>query len=933
MRVQILILGLLLTFSCLAANQTVQTASCGVTPNCFSGVTAHNINLALAAASCGDTVFVENYGVAASSASVTGVSETILSTYAKVCGSGSEVILRTPLDDSWLPDKTIGNHTLPSYAPLLATVKATAALGGNSIWSLQTTPPATGLKVIGFNTVLDTGYTVTQGTFPVGAYIGQANNFPTTVLTDWPNNITFDRTLWYGSSPTYSADISSLQSVFLLNVRDFNFVNSYIGGMNGLTPFNGAGGNSTSDTSQVRCGENCDNLVEKYNVFCCGFTENGLLTGGNPKQSYLSSPQGCRVSCDFEYNVMLNAIRYMPGESIGTGVHRPSIKNCPELKEGSNVTIQWNSCWNSWTNDFSQWFGVKLSHYTEDIPSSSFGAPTPTVSLSAGAAGAKSRLTFSGTIVSNPGFVIQRGGAVVALCILPVGTCSDVTYPNNGEWEYHTIATIVNPSLGSLTVDMNAGYTMVPATSGVQFMIASNPWTNANNLTVRYNHYRNVATMTEIDGGSNLDWCVTQGTCMSNVIFSNNMQIFDSNVASGFGGASIQSSLTKLTFGSQGLTMDHNGCYFGLGVPNLYGGSPPRLTSLYEFNSSPSGRVWNTFTFTNNFGCPSDVGGPSGANLAAGTATNLVDSNNSFIGTGAVSNGANQTVEAACTGGRSCTGNIWDCYQGQAGCSLFFYQNQAHFQFALQQNPFTVSNATNTSPINVTTSTSSNFAREQPLRITGVVGNTAANRAGNTCLTGTLDATHFPFCDEFSNSIAGNGAYVSGGAISWPPWHGSLTGSDVGPDLTMVALIDPITVTPSAYFATFTWGVPSGMSTLGCQMEVTTTAGLIDDSADYVVVNALRPDYFKRADSDASNPRASGSGTTSRTFQVGANTTVMGDDGMNHYIGLNPGSTYYYRIFCGGAMSRGSFTTTGIATSATLAGNGTKVGGKVTVGP
>src|SRR5262249_55315139 len=120
-----------------------------------------------------------------------------------------------------------------------------------------------------------------------------------------------------------------------------------------------------------------------------------------------------------------------------------------------------------------------------------------------------------------------------------------------------------------------------------------------------------------------------------------------------------------------------------------------------------------------------------------------------------------------------------------------------------------------------------------------------------------------------------------------------------------------LTVAPMARSALISWVLPTSNAASACQIEVSPNPGLLNDDADYTVVNALRPDYFLRADSDRTNPRATKSSDGRlRWFQVGDPATVTGDDGQPHDLSLSPGSTYYYRIFCAGAMERGSFTTT-----------------------
>lgn len=73
------------------------------------------------------------------------------------------------------------------------------------------------------------------------------------------------------------------------------------------------------------------------------------------------------------------------------------------------------------------------------------------------------------------------------------------------------------------------------------------------------------------------------------------------------------------------------------------------------------------------------------------------------------------------------------------------------------QRTLSLSNATNASPIVVTTTSNHYFSSGQTVTISGVVGNTAAN---NTWVITKLTDTTFSL-----NGSTGNGAYVSGGTI------------------------------------------------------------------------------------------------------------------------------------------------------------------------
>jgi hypothetical protein len=74
-----------------------------------------------------------------------------------------------------------------------------------------------------------------------------------------------------------------------------------------------------------------------------------------------------------------------------------------------------------------------------------------------------------------------------------------------------------------------------------------------------------------------------------------------------------------------------------------------------------------------------------------------------------------------------------------------------------QPSSFTISNASNASPIEITTSTTNTLMNGQPVAISGVGGNTAAN--GTWQIT-VIDSSHFTL-----NNSTGNGSYTSGGTV------------------------------------------------------------------------------------------------------------------------------------------------------------------------
>jgi hypothetical protein len=838
-----------------------------------------NINAALSAAACGDTIQIQ----AGASASITGPGQSI--TYAKTCPPGQEITVTTTKPD-WLPVPP--NRILPSYRPLLPAISLDGPIGSGAVVSIGSRSPVpSGLKFVGIAFLQNSGYSITS---PGAAYsywlnIGPVGTVPTDSPSLFPDNITFDRTLFYG---TYEPD-KSFASVGYLNTRSFNFINSYVGGINGLTAtvYNGY-----VDTTVLRSGDGAQPLTITNNFFCCGWTE-GMLTGGNPKNSFLGQPQGSQIT--FTNNVTVNALRFMPGTNVSIP-NRPAIKNCFEMKEGSNSVFRYNTCYNSWANDYSQWFGAKMAHYLESAPRSFYNASS-TASLSSGANGPNSRVTIRGA--NSNTWLLARGGIVIGLP--KIASPVEGFYFNNGEWEYHKVINVVSTS-PNFVLDVDQPYTNTYGTANTPYMTVANPWTTFSNVTIENNVFRDVATALEVDGGDTSDYCVTQTTCMNNLIFRNNLQLI-SNPQANFGAVSIQPSLIKATYGSNQSLLTHNQTVI---MPSAHP-SAQGLNSVFAFNFG-NARTYTGLQVTSNAGGPTAFGGPLGSDLVANTTPDLIWANNSYLGTSSNENGASH-YHLVCSGGRNCTGNVFD---NQSSMNLdYHYRNAAANDFALIADAVAVCGATGSSPIQITTCNPHQFLRGQPVRIQGVGGVAAANGIYNLCTTGgMIDATHFPVCTSTNDPIGGSGQYTGGGTVVFANWQGGFDGTDVGVNPEFSPLLRYLSVSPMAHSALIRWLMPSAFTSVGCQAEVSANSGLLNDDSDYTVIDALRPDYFMRADSDQVNPLATQSRDGRlRWFQVGDPSTRIGDDGQSHDLSLASGTTYYYRIFCGGAMERGSFTT------------------------
>ncbi len=99
------------------------------------------------------------------------------------------------------------------------------------------------------------------------------------------------------------------------------------------------------------------------------------------------------------------------------------------------------------------------------------------------------------------------------------------------------------------------------------------------------------------------------------------------------------------------------------------------------------------------------------------------------------------------------------------GTAPYLRQGRANFgTFTISTDAVTthnISGATNTLPIQITTSTTNAFTTGQTVVIAGVTGNTAAN---GTFVITVIDNTHFTL-----NGITGNGTYGGGGTVQGTP--------------------------------------------------------------------------------------------------------------------------------------------------------------------
>ena len=146
--------------------------------------------------------------------------------------------------------------------------------------------------------------------------------------------------------------------------------------------------------------------------------------------------------------------------------------------------------------------------------------------------------------------------------------------------------------------------------------------------------------------------------------------------------------------------------------------------------------------------------------------------------------------------------------------------------------------------------------------------------------------------------------------------------SQSGVNLEEVPLIRGLSIVPGVKHLQFQWRVSQILRVASCSLEVSPQSHLINDTGVFTVVNALRPDFFKRANFDLYNSRSMIlSDGIARFFQVGEDIVVTDDLGQQRDLALQPDTTYFYRIMCGGTTERGSVRTLADTSAAGNAGS------------
>lgn len=161
--------------------------------------------------------------------------------------------------------------------------------------------------------------------------------------------------------------------------------------------------------------------------------------------------------------------------------------------------------------------------------------------------------------------------------------------------------------------------------------------------------------------------------------------------------------------------------------------------------------------------------------------------------------------------------------------------------------------------------------------------------------------------------------------LSGSPYHNAGTdGADLGADMTTLARVTGLVVTPGVVTATLNYTLSSQISSDPCVLEVSTSDNVIDEDNTYTVINALNPSMFTRQDASNSSTQYSQAGSAA-TWIIGKNATENDVNGIPRDLRLSASTTYYGRLQCYGDTQTFSFTT-GAGGAA-----GTKISGRVTI--
>ena len=124
--------------------------------------------------------------------------------------------------------------------------------------------------------------------------------------------------------------------------------------------------------------------------------------------------------------------------------------------------------------------------------------------------------------------------------------------------------------------------------------------------------------------------------------------------------------------------------------------------------------------------------------------------------------------------------------------------------------------------------------------------------------------------------------------------------TDIGADMSQLPRIRNLRIEVSSRQAMFSYGVTEPIRNIPCVLQVGQKRNFSDS------IDDLNPRYFTRADTDR---RFNNADALDRVFMVGGAGSAQANDTEIRSRELIPGTTYHYRLMCGGDVQTGSFST------------------------
>jgi hypothetical protein len=125
-------------------------------------------------------------------------------------------------------------------------------------------------------------------------------------------------------------------------------------------------------------------------------------------------------------------------------------------------------------------------------------------------------------------------------------------------------------------------------------------------------------------------------------------------------------------------------------------------------------------------------------------------------------------------------------------------------------------------------------------------------------------------------------------------------GTDIGADVSQLPLIRNLYIETSSRQVMFRYMVTDPIRSIPCVLQVSPKRDLSES------IDDLNPVYFTRSDTDR---RYNDADSLERAFLVGGGGPAIANNGETRNRDLVSGSTYYYRLMCGGDTRTGSFST------------------------